>query len=402
MHRGREIRSNFFAGHHVTHYLNPSDMYLFARDEAKYKFNIIGFGMMGLEHALVTMLEGRAQIYGVYDTNETSVLANKQAFESLVPGYPLKVYGTLEQACNDDAVDGLIICTPNYTHLSVVHEAVKSGKHILLEKPMATTLEDAIAITRLVEGYGGVFQIGLQYRFKSIYSEAAHEVMERRSIGTLKTMSITEQRVPFLDKVDQWNKFSRYSGGTLVEKCCHYFDLLNFFATARPKQVYACGDMAVNFMDFEMDGQKSDILDNAIVVVGYENGIRASFNLCMFAPMFYEEIVLCGDEGRLKAWENTDFLPDKRPETHLEILSGEHRPSRISTPCYPEAIQHSGHHGATYYEHKYFIDNIDGMSTVTAGVNEGLWSIIVATAADESIRTGKVVHVDDFLSRYSF
>ncbi|QSO49293.1 Gfo/Idh/MocA family protein [Alicyclobacillus mengziensis] len=401
MQRGKEIRSNFFAGHHVTRYLDSSDKYLFARDEAKYKLNIIGFGMMGLEHALVTMLEGRADIYGVYDKSETSVQANVQTFQAMVPDHPLKVYSTLEDACNDEAVDGLVICTPNYTHLAVVREAVKSGKHILLEKPMATTLEDAIEITRLAKGYSGVFQIGLQYRFKSIYSEAAHEVKVRGAIGEVKTMSITEHRVPFLDKVEQWNKFAKYSGGTLVEKCCHYFDLLNFFAEARPKLVYASGNMAVNFVGFARDGEQSDILDNAMVVVQYENGIKASFNLCMFAPMFYEEMVLCGDEGRLKASENTDFLPDKRPETHLEILSGEHRPSRISTPCYPEAIQHSGHHGATYYEHKYFVDNIDGKSTVTAGVDEGLWSIIVATAADESIRTGNVVHVDEFLAKYA-
>ena len=65
--------------------------------------------------------------------------------------------------------------------------------------------------------------------------------------------------------------------------------------------------MAVNFKDFEYKGAKSDILDNAMVIVNYENGVRASFNLCMFAPMIYEELVLCGDEGRLKAWERRIF-----------------------------------------------------------------------------------------------
>jgi myo-inositol 2-dehydrogenase / D-chiro-inositol 1-dehydrogenase len=398
--RGKEIRSNFFAGHHVTRYLESTDKYLFAAEEVKHKFNIIGFGMMGLEHALVTMLEGRAEIYGVYDTSETSVRANQEAFERQLPGHHLKVYDTLTEACNDPAVDGLIICSPNYTHLSVVREAVKSGKHILLEKPMATTLEDAIEIARLAKDYGAVFQIGLQYRFKSIYSESIHEVLERGAVGNVKMLQITEHRVPFLDKVNQWNKFAEYSGGTLVEKCCHYFDLLNLFAGAKPKQVYASGDMSVNFTEFERNGHKSDILDTAVVTVVYENGIRASFNLCMFAPMFYEEMVICGDEGRLKAFENTDFLPDKRPETHLEILSGEHRPSRVSVPCYPAVIQHSGHHGATYYEHKYFIDNIEGESTDTAGVDEGLWSIIVAKAADESIRTGQVVNVSDFIAKF--
>jgi myo-inositol 2-dehydrogenase/D-chiro-inositol 1-dehydrogenase len=86
-----------------------------------------------------------------------------------------------------------------------------------------------------------------------------------------------------LDKVKQWNKFSKFSGGTLVEKCCHYFDLLNMFSQSRPVSVFATGSQAVNFLEFEYNGEKSDILDNAIVSVVYENGVRASFNLCMFA-----------------------------------------------------------------------------------------------------------------------
>jgi myo-inositol 2-dehydrogenase / D-chiro-inositol 1-dehydrogenase len=137
---------------------------------------------------------------------------------------------------------------------------------------------------------------------------AFYEALERKSLGEIKMVNITEHRVPFLDKVKQWNKFSKYSGGTLVEKCCHYFDLLNLFSGSRPVSVFATGSQAVNFIEFEYNGEKSDILDNAIVSVVYENGIRASFNLCMFAPMFYEEISICGDEGYLKAYERQDFL----------------------------------------------------------------------------------------------
>ncbi|QQE81200.1 Gfo/Idh/MocA family oxidoreductase [Alicyclobacillus sp. SO9] len=389
-------------GHHVTQYLSDSDKYLYAPTELRYKFNVIGFGMMGLEHALVTMLEGQAKIKGVFDSNQRSIEANLNIFKSYVPDQELVVYDTLKEACSDPEVDALIICSPNYTHLSIVREAVKSGKHILLEKPMATTVDDAVAITKLAANYTGVFQIGLQYRFKAIYSEAIHETLSRKSIGDLKLINIVEHRVPFLDKVNQWNKFSQYSGGTLVEKCCHYFDLMNLFAGSKPESVYASGDMAVNFKSFKYNAETSDILDNALVTVIYENGVKASFNLCMFAPMFYEELVLCGDEGRLKAYENRDFLPDARPETHLEVLSGENRASKISTPCYPTAIQHSGHNGATYYEHKHFIDNIDGKETNTASVDDGLWSIIVAAAADKSISTGRVVSIKEFLDNFSF
>ncbi|OQU73945.1 oxidoreductase, partial [Helicobacter pylori] len=136
---------------------------------------------------------------------------------------------------------------------------------------------------QIAQNYPKVLQIGLRYRYKPIYVEAIHEAKVRRSLGEIKTLTIMEHREPFLDKVKQWNKFSKYSGGTLVEKCCHYFDLFNLFAASRPVSVYASGSQAVNFKDFEYDGERSDILDNAFVIVEYENGVRANFNLCMFA-----------------------------------------------------------------------------------------------------------------------
>jgi myo-inositol 2-dehydrogenase / D-chiro-inositol 1-dehydrogenase len=324
----------------------------------------------------------------------------RQIVAQLAPGAGLVVYDTLEAACSDPAAEGLIIATPNHTHIDVVRAAAATGKHILLEKPMATTLGDAAEIARIAAGYSAVFQVGLQYRFKPIYVEAIHEAQVRRSIGAVKTITILEHRVPFLDKVGQWNKFARYSGGTLVEKCCHYFDLFNLFAGSRPVSVFASGDMAVNFRAFEYGGEGADIIDNAFVIVGYANGVRANFNLCMFAPMFYEELLLCGDAGRLKAFENRDFLPGARPHAHLEVLCGEDRTSRTGAPSYPAYIEETGHSGGTYMEHAAFIDAIEGRPTPAASADEGFWSVAVGVAAEESIRTGDPVVLDALLQAH--
>jgi myo-inositol 2-dehydrogenase / D-chiro-inositol 1-dehydrogenase len=399
---GKEFRNQVYARSPIFAYIPASDRYLFAPADAGLRFNVIGTGVNGQEHIRVTGMEGRATIHGIYDPNPLSVAGAQGMHAQFAagqfdPGKKLVVYDSLEAACSDPAVDGLIVSTPNYTHLDVVRVAAASGKHILLEKPMATTICDAYAIMQLAERHPSVFQIGLQYRFKPIYVEAIHEALERKTIGDVKTISILEHRFPFLDKVKQWNKFSKYSGGTLVEKCCHYFDLMNLFAGARPVSVYATGSAAVNFLDFEYEGEKSDILDNAFVVVTYANGVRASFNLCMFSPMFYEEMVLCGDDGRLKVSENEDFLPGGEPDTHLEIKCGDRKPTRIGTPCYPAFIQQSGHHGATYFEHVSFVDNIEGRPTASATAAEGFWSIVVGAAAETSVKTGKPVLIDELL-----
>lgn len=393
----KELKPKILSRDPRFNYLAPEDRFLFAGMVPEYKFNIIGCGLNGNEHIHVTMLEGRATIHGLYDTNPGSIELAQRTFAQFNPHQQLVVYDSLEAACNDPAADALIITTPNYTHLDILREALKSGKHIFLEKPMATTIEDAKEILQLSAAYPAVLQIGLQYRYKPMYVEAIHEVFERGSVGKIKLVNIVEHRLPFLDKVKQWNKFSKFSGGTLVEKCCHYFDLMNMFAGAKPLSVFASGSMAVNFEQFEYQGEKSDIIDNAVVSVIYENDVRASFNLCMFAPMFYEEISLCGDEGYLKAYEKEDFLGVPRPTTYLEVLRGESHPSRFCNPCYPPYIEESGHTGATYFEHVNFIDNIAGKATKTATVEEGYWSVVVGAAAEKSIQTGQTVLIDDLI-----
>lgn len=399
MSNNKEPRSRFFAYHPKFDYIPEADRYLYDLGEPKFRFNIIGAGDMGNEHIRVTMSEGRGTIHGAYDPNPGSIDMAKRSLKDFAPNQELKVYETLEAACNDQDADGLFISTPNYTHLEVLKVAVNSEKHIFLEKPMATTISDAYEILKISKDYPAVLQIGLQYRYKAMYVEAIHEALERRSIGDIKMVNILEHRIPFLDKVNQWNKFSKYSGGTLVEKCCHYFDLLNMFSQSKPVKVYGTGNMAVNFTSFEYEGEKSDILDNALVIVEYANGVRASFNLCMFVPMFYEEISICGEDGRIKAFEITDFLPSARPKVNMEVHLGVSKPSRISNPTYPSFIEESCHNGATFYEHIHLIDNIEGQTTNTATVEDGFWSVVVGAAAEESVKTGSPVIIDDLLKR---
>ncbi|TBR43835.1 Gfo/Idh/MocA family oxidoreductase [Marinomonas agarivorans] len=378
------------------HYLNEEERHFFAKEAPQFRVNVIGCGMIGMEHMRVATRVGRTAIHGVFDTNERSIKVAKEEYAK-ESSSELVVYSSLEDACNDPAVDGILICTPNYTHLDVLKTVIKSGKHIFMEKPMATKLQDAYEITQMAKDYGAVLQIGLQYRYKSIYAEAIHEVLERKAIGQVKMINLLEHRIPFLDKVGQWNKFNQYSGGTLVEKCCHYFDLMNLFAQSRPVRVHATGSQSTNFRNFEFKGAKSDILDSAFVTVEYENGVRAGFNLCMFAPMFHEEIVICGDEGRVKAAEIEDFSESARLRTEMEVFCGQNRPSKRSEPMYPKLIEDSGHNGATWFEHIAFADRMAGKETDSATMEDGFWSVVVGTAAQEAIRTGKVIDINAML-----
>ena len=378
-------------------HVSEDDRYLYRREEPRFRLVIIGTGTMGQEHMRVAALLGRARIHGIYDTQSLSMDTAEANFLSL-QSQPLVRYNDLSSACNDPAADALLICTPNHTHFDVLRTAMQSNKPIFLEKPMATELQDAAEIVRANEAYESFIQIGLQYRYKPQYLEAFREALDNRALGQIKTVSVSEYRPPFLDKVDQWNKFARLSGGTLVEKCCHYFDLINLLAEARPQRVYASGGQAVNFVDFERNGVKSDIDDHAFVAIDYANGVRASFILNMFCPDFAEELIVVGDAGRLKAEEYHDIHRSGSGNASLTIKLGENGLSKTSDLTYPRAIEQSGHHGSTYFEHIALMDRLEGKEVDSATPRQGMWAMVVASAAQQSLATGEPVDVDTFIA----
>ena len=372
--------------------LTPENPYL--ASQRKPRLLIVGAGMMGREHLRVSQSLGWADVQGIVDPDGGSLEWACSDWRLLTDA-PLTIYRDLSEACLDDAVDAIVIATPNHTHRDVLHAVAKSGKPLLLEKPMATTLADAMDIVNLAREYPAFIQLGMQYRFKAQYVEALQAVA-KSTLGQVKTVAMSEYRPPFLDKVDQWNKFNRYSGGTLVEKCCHYFDLINVVAQSRPRRVYASGGRAVNFLGFEWRGELSDIDDHAMTIIDYDNGVRASFTLNMFCQELYEELVVVGEAGRLVASEHASFQPDTASKAELLVEVPDHPAYRGVPVGYPDWIEASGHYGATFFEHIAFNLQLAGQAVDAATPEQALWSLIVASAAQHSIQIGREVDVGAF------
>lgn len=128
------------------------------------------------------------------------------------------------------------------------------------------------------------------------------EIIKGGKIGEVKMVAIREHRFPFLVKVNNWNRFNCNSGGTLVEKCCHFFDLMRLFVGANPVRVMASGAIDVNHRDEVYNGKVPDIIDNAFVIVEFDNSTRGMLDLCMFAEgsKNEQEISVVGDLGKVQ------------------------------------------------------------------------------------------------------
>ena len=80
----------------------------------------------------------------------------------------------------------------------------------------------------------------MEYRYMPPVNKFIKKI-HNRTIGNLKMLTIREHRFPFLKKVKNWNRFAENTGGTFVEKCCHFFDLMRLIIKSEPISVYASG-----------------------------------------------------------------------------------------------------------------------------------------------------------------
>jgi len=347
------------------------------------RYGIIGTGMMGCEHIMNLKLIPDAVVTSIADSNETS-----RGWGKSFAGEGVEVYTDYRELLRAAAVDAVVVATPNFTHHDVLQDVFRTNKHVLIEKPLCTTIEDCRHVVEQAAKHPGVVWVGMEYRYMPAVGHLIQTV-HAGGLGSLHMVAIREHRFPFLPKVDNWNRFTRNTGGTLVEKCCHFFDLMNLITRQRPRQVYASGGQDVNHLDERYDGETPDILDNAFVIVDYEDGTRALLDLCMFAENSPHEveIAVTGSAGKVLAFE-----PDHR------IVLCRRDGSSHTSQCFDidEALATAGaHNGSTYYQHRAFLDAIREGGPAKVSAWDGALAVAVGAAAHRSIQEHRPIVLDE-------
>ena len=352
------------------------------------RVGLIGTGMMGCEHLRNLMGLDSVAITAVSDPNEEPL---RWATKTLGDrANSVTQFTSHEDLLASGLVDAVLVASPNYTHKSILDDILSTDIPVLVEKPMCTTVEDCISVVRAQESRSAITWVGLEYRYMA---PIAGLLQELRSgiIGNMKMMSIREHRFPFLVKVDNWNRFSRNTGGTLVEKCCHFFDLMNLAVGSRPVRVMASGGQDVNHIDEVYNGERSDILDNAYVIVEYANGVRAMLDLSMFAEgsRHEQEISAVGTTGKVEA-----FVPG---DGHIVIGERATRKTReVKVEIDPDVAHVGFHFGASFIECKRFIDAVASGIAPEVTVEDGLWSVVIGAAAHRSIDEKRIVEISEY------
>ncbi|MEY3657367.1 MAG: hypothetical protein RL425_128 [Pseudomonadota bacterium] len=354
------------------------------------RYGLVGSGMMGVEHIHNLAITPGAVVTALADPVGTSLGWAKAALGDAAD--QVTTFASSAELATSGLVDAVIVASPNFTHRSVLEPLLDAGLHILCEKPLATRIEDARWIADRVKSHPAVFWTAMEYRYMPPAAAFIEQVHAQR-IGRLQMLSIREHRFPFLVKVGDWNRFSANTGGTMVEKCCHFFDLMRLITQSEPVRVYCSGAMDVNHLDESYDGQRPDIIDNSFTTVDFANGVRAMLDLCMFADGAenQEEISAVGDKARLECLipsgdlifsPRTGFMNPKTPvREHVAVDEA--------------ALKAGSHHGSTYYEHQKFIAAVRGEGPVEVTAEDGLRAVAIGMAAEISAREKRVVEMSE-------
>lgn len=362
-------------------------------------YGIIGCGMMGGEHIRnINLLDG-ARISAVTDP-----LAKNMADAVILAGNGCRAFDSIEQLLKNGSCDALVVASPNHTHHEILTELQGCELPVLAEKPLCITLEQCRSIS---EGHGekdAPIWVAMEYRYIAPVARLISALKDGEA-GTLRMLSIREYRYPFLAKYDDWNRFSEKSGGTMVEKCCHFFDLMRHIIQSEPVRIYASGAMDVNFVDEDYDGRRPDILDNVYVVVDFANGVRAMIELCMFAESvpWQERVTAIGDaatiEARVPGPARFSASGEER-HAELEIAYRADRRVDVQTIEVDHSILAAGdHHGSTFFQHQQFLAMVKNGGQPVVSIEDGTLAVAMGQAAEQSAKSGQAIDFQKFLER---
>jgi predicted dehydrogenase len=275
----------------------------------------------------------------------------------------------LDVVLRDPDVDIVSVCTPTPTHADIAIRSLKAGKNVLLEKPIALTMRDALAIRDVAAQSAGILMVAHVVRFFDGY-RAIRERVEAGELG--RVLTARAQRISAAPGASTWWHDESKSGGVLVDFSIHDFDQLNLFLglplSASAKRARPDGPIEVS-VDYEGGGSGQ--------VLAFM-GMPAGFS-------FASSLELLGDLG----------LADHHFAGALQAAAS---PSgndvyRVVTP---EVIETRGIGAGNPYAHQaeYFLEcATSGIDPAFCPTDSAVSALAVSLAARESLATGRPVSV---------
>jgi len=367
----------------------------------KMRLGMIGTGGRGSMYKL-WMQDERVEVVAGADVKE----AARDSFKEDLP--EAFVTDDYRRVLDRPDVDAVAVCTPDWLHHEHAVAALRAGKHLFCEKPLAIRIEDCDDILRAWRAAGVRMMVGFNMRY-AYFVDKMRQLVDSGAIGEIKT-AWTRHFVGWGGRFyyHDWHADRRNTTGLLLQKATHDLDVMHYICRSHTVRTAAFGDLMYYGGDKPNDlhcpdcpeaagcfeeaakwnchddlcafRKQVDVEDVSMMIMRYANGIQAAYQQCHFATHYERNYTFIGTEGRIESDEPAGkvYLWKREPgKMHVE-------PDEVHD-C---ASRFGGHGGADPQIARDFVAMVvDGVAPRAPAV-AGRWSVAAGVCATESLRNG--------------
>ena len=330
--------------------------------------------------------------------------------------FPNQEYSSLEEMLNKENLDLLIVGSPNHLHLEHIKRGLEAGVTIFAEKPIVANEEQTWKLAELIKKYGkDKVLVGLVLRY-SKHARSIRKLMKEDALGKIISLEASEHIMPWHGGffMRNWRRKTSYSGGFILEKCCHDLDFYSMIVGCRPIKVASFGgrnafvaaqspalhgetDLDV-YQEYNLKGWESkeqvfdsdaDIVDHQVAIIEYENGATLAFHTNMKVPDEFRRFAIIGTKGMVEG----DFV-----RGYLTAHNS-HTGKKIFDENFGAAFQQGtkGHYGADQLMltdiNNHFLNH--STNSLPVGVVDCMEAGLIAMKIDESRVKNQIINLKD-------
>ncbi len=337
------------------------------------RFGLLGFGEWARWHARFIKESSDAQLVAVADSDEKR--RNIAATD-----FGAKVYSDYNELIKREKLDVVDILLPNYLHHKAAITALHAGNNILLEKPMAVTVEDCHSILKCAREIPYLDKppfvaIGFELRCSSLWGRVKKLIQEGR-IGTVRAVNLEVFRyAPFIGS-GEWRLNKDQVGSWMLDAPIHYFDLIRWYfeETEVPQSIYSSANSF----------SQNTLLDNFSSIIKFSGGGYGVLSYSMAGYGYYTIGKIIGDGGAI--WVHWEEAEDKPLGAQFWLEYGQNKVKHkvvIERPA-----------GETFdlkTEINQIVKAVQEEAPVPATGKDGKEAVRVCLAAEKSFTAGEVV-----------
>ncbi len=337
------------------------------------RFGLIGFGAWGRHHADAIAKYPGAQLVAIAARSAESTAAARELYPAAA------TYTDYRQLLARDDLDAIDIVLPSHLHFEVTSAALLSGRHVLLEKPMTTTVEDCDRLIALAREKRLLLGIGHELRLSSMWG-LVKKMIDDGYIGEPLYALVELSRKPYRLGADGWRYDISRVGNWILEEPIHFFDLARWYLSASgdPVSVYAMAN--------SRQAGHPELQDNFSAIMKFQHGAYAVVSQTLSAFEHHQTVKVTGRKGALWASWSGALDRTRHPTFSLRAFNGEEVQTVAIDKPTGELFELDDQAGM-------FCRAIRGEAPLSCTADDGRWSVRMCLAAQQSVESGLPVNL---------